>query len=63
MGTNHPVSLIDQTLDSLALAAERLRLARIRGWQTTESTDTLQLAAEKVERFRLSLMRLQRETG
>jgi hypothetical protein len=57
--------MLEQTVDSLQLSAERLRLAHVRGrdhgWEPAESEEVLQLAAEKVERCRLSLLRFARQ--
>jgi hypothetical protein len=55
-----PFSVVQQIIDSLVSDAERLRLAHARGWPIVESDATLQLAAEKVERFRVGLLRFAR---
>ncbi len=62
-----PVSELMQTCDALAADAERLRkahvLAREYNWPApiVEDEDTLREAAEKVERFRLGLLRFTRQ--
>jgi hypothetical protein len=57
-----PFSVVQQTIDSLLVDAERLRLAHERGWPIVETDATLQLAAEKVERFRVGLIRFARQS-
>jgi hypothetical protein len=65
--TATPVSMIEQTSDSLLLNAQRLRCAypsiRQGEWSepVVESEATLLAVAEKVERFRLSLLRFARQ--
>jgi hypothetical protein len=62
-----PVSMLMQTCDTLAQDAERLRMAHI--WDReyhwpnpiAEDEPTLREAAEKVERFRLGLLRFTRQ--
>jgi hypothetical protein len=62
-----PVSMLMQTCDSLAFDAERLRMAyvwdREYNWPNpiAEDEQTLREAAEKVERFRLGLLRFTRQ--
>jgi len=63
------VSILMQTCDALAQDAERLRKAHDwsaeYGWEQkpAEDQETLSQAAEKLERFRLSLLKLARSTG
>jgi hypothetical protein len=64
-----PVSMLAQTASSLQSDADRLRMAHVwlrRGNWTepiAEPEDVLLLAAEKVERFRLSLLKFARQSG
>ena len=63
---NPPISMLEQASDALLNCASRLRLAhahlRSGEWfePIAESEETLQAAAEKVERFRLNLLRTSR---
>jgi hypothetical protein len=65
--TPEPVSELILVCDTLAADAERLRkahvLAREYNWPApiVEDEDTLREAAEKVERFRLGLLRFTRQ--
>jgi len=60
---NFPISMLEQASDALLNCASRLRLAhanlRSGEWfcPIVESEEALQAAADKVERFRLNLLR------
>jgi hypothetical protein len=62
-----PISILMQTIDTLAQDAERLRMAHVwdreYNWSNPIAEDeaTLYEAAEKVERFRLGLLRFTRQ--
>lgn len=62
-----PVSILEQSVDSLEFIVERLRLAypRLRdgSWKEplAEPEEVLLIAAEKVERLRLNLLRFSRQ--
>jgi hypothetical protein len=63
------VSILEQTVSSLQIDADRLRMAHVRvrsgEWKEPllEPENVLLLAAEKVERFRLGLIRFARQSG
>jgi hypothetical protein len=63
------VSMLEQAVNSLQDNAERLRMAHVRvrsgDWKEplAEPEAVLLLAAEKVERFRVSLLKFARESG
>lgn len=65
--TATPISMLEQTSDALLTTASRLRCAypnlRNGEWSEpiAESEATLQAAAEKIERFRLTLLRFARQ--
>jgi hypothetical protein len=65
MSRTDSVSVLQQTCDALRHDAERLRMAHVWGqeynWRPAEDEATLSAAAEKVERFRLNLLRFARE--
>jgi hypothetical protein len=69
MKSPEPVSILEQTVDALQDDADRLRsahvLVRSGEWKEplAESEAVLLQAAEKVERFRLSLLRFARQSG
>jgi hypothetical protein len=64
-----PVSMLEQTANSLQFDAERLRMAHVRvrsgDWKEplAEPEHVLLMAAEKIERFRLNLLRFARQSG
>lgn len=64
-----PISMLQQTVNSLQSDADRLRTAHVRvrdgSWKEplAEAEDVLLQAAEKVERFRLTLLRFARQCG
>jgi hypothetical protein len=61
------ISILRQTIATLEQDAERLRMAHIWGreyhWRPAEDEATLHEAAQKVERFRQSLMRFAHQRG
>jgi hypothetical protein len=69
MKSLEPVSMLEQTVDALQNDADRLRSAHVRvrngSWKEplAEPEDVLLQAAEKVERFRLTLLRFARQCG